>query len=224
MRWLLYGSVTTLAVTGVVAVVLRIAEMHASLTGNNLPPADSFESGFVRWPVLTLLHILPGLVFIVLGPLQFVAAIRSRYTNLHRWCGRIYIASGVLVGISALVMGYVIGFGGSAETAAVTLFSLLFLACLGRAFVHIKRREIAAHREWMIRAFALGLAVATMRPMVGLLLGLAGLSLAEFLAAAFWLAFSMHLLLAELWVTFTRRERTPGISPRMATADASDST
>lgn len=199
--------VAALAITGVVIVLLRVAELTETFLSGVLPPADSYDGGFARRPVLTLLHIIAGLIFVVLGPLQFVTKIRSRYINLHRWCGRIYVASGLLVGVTALILGIVVGFGGAVETTAVTVFSLLFLSFLGRAVFHIRRLEVSAHRDWMIRAFALGLSVATMRPLVGLLTALANLSFAESLGISFWLAFSLHLVLAELWLTYTRAQR-----------------
>jgi uncharacterized membrane protein len=196
--------VAALALTGVVMVLLRASLLAETLAGHTLPPADSYDSGFARHPGLTLLHIVPGLVFVILGPLQFVTRIRARHINLHRWCGRIYVASGVLVGVSALVLGVVVGFAGPTETAAVTFFSALFLAFLGLAVFRIRRLEVAAHREWMIRAFALGLAVTTMRPMVAILTALTGAPFSEGLGISFWLAFSLHLVLAEYWIGFTR--------------------
>lgn len=205
----LYVVITVLAITGVVAVVLRAAELSGAFFGGRRPAADSFDGGFVRWPGLTLLHIIPGIILMVLGPLQFVAKIRSRYINFHRWCGRIYVASGLLVGITALLMGIVIGFGGAVETTAVTVFSVLFLIFLGRAIFHIRRREVTAHREWMIRTFFIGLSVATMRPMMAMFIAFTDLSFAEILGTSFWLAFSLHLVVAELWVRFTRKEQAP---------------
>jgi uncharacterized membrane protein len=201
--------VASLALTGVVMVLLRTFLLAEVLSGNTMPPADSYDGGFARHPGLTLLHMVPGLIFVILGPLQFVTKIRARYINLHRWCGRIYVASGVVVGVSALVLGVVVGFAGATETAAVTFFSALFLIFLGLAVFRIRRREVVAHREWMIRAFALGLAVTTMRPMVGILTALTGLPFSEILGISFWLAFSLHMVVAECWIRLTRMERNP---------------
>ena len=202
----LYVLVSVLALAGVVIVMLRAASLAQTISGAALPPIDSYDAGFAHRPGLTLLHIVPGLIFVILGPLQFVTRIRTRYLNLHRWCGHIYVASGLLVGLTALSMGIVIGYAGPTETAAVTFFSMLFLSFLGLAVFRIRRREIAAHREWMIRAFALGLAVTTMRPMIGIFLAVTGLPFAETLGISFWLAFSLHLVLAELWINFTRAQ------------------
>lgn len=216
--------VAALALTGVVMVLLRALLLAEPLSVNTLPPADSYDSGFARHPGLTLLHMVPGLIFVILGPLQFVTRIRARHINLHRWCGRIYVASGVVVGVSALVLGVVVGFGGPTETSAVTFFSILFLIFLGLAVFRIRRREVAAHREWMIRAFALGLAVTTMRPMVAILTALTGLPFSEILGISFWLAFSLHMVLAECWINFARMERKPASATASAQQGAQPDT
>jgi len=84
------------------------------------------------------------------------------------------------------------------------VFALLFLAFLTRAVIQIRRREIAAHREWMLRTFAIGLAIATVRPIVGLFFALSTLAPREFFGIAFWLGFTLHLVVAEIWIHVTR--------------------
>jgi uncharacterized membrane protein YsdA (DUF1294 family) len=101
--------------------------------------------------------------------------------------------------------------GGATERAATALFGVTFLIALGRAFVCIRRRQVARHREWMIRAFALGLAVATVRPIVGAFFAtqsLTHLTPHEFFGIAFWLGFTAHLVAAEVWISYTRHRVT----------------
>jgi hypothetical protein len=101
--------------------------------------------------------------------------------------------------------------GGATERAATTLFGVLFLIALVRAFVCIRRRQVPLHREWMIRAFSLGLAVATIRPIVGAFFAtrsVTHLTPAEFFGIAFWLGFTIHLIAAEAWINYTR----PGVA------------
>lgn len=50
--------------------------------------------------------------------------------------------------------------GGANQAAATALFGTFFLFALVKGYRHARRREITLHREWMIRAFAIGLAVA----------------------------------------------------------------
>jgi uncharacterized membrane protein SirB2 len=166
--------------------------------------AVAMDSGFSKHVSLTLAHILPSSLFLVLMPLQFVRRIRERHIGRHRWSGRLLIILGTVVGLSALVMSYRTTIGGANETAATTLFAILFLVFLGLGFWNIRRRRIAQHREWMIRAFGVALGIATTRPIVGAFFVAGRLSPHEFFGIAFWLGFSLTLLGAEVWVQYSR--------------------
>src|SRR5258708_3555095 len=159
---------------------------------------------------MTMVHIIPGLLFIVLGPLQFVRRLRSSRPELHRWMGRLVIASGLIIGSTALVMSPQMAIGGANEMAATMLFATVFLFALIKAFLSIRRGKVALHREWMIRAFAIGLAVATARPIMGVFFAtrsITHLTPHDFFGTAFWLGFTMNLIAAEIWINYTR----PGI-------------
>ncbi|HEX5692002.1 MAG TPA: DUF2306 domain-containing protein, partial [Roseiflexaceae bacterium] len=166
---------------------------------------------FAHYPVLTLVHIIPGLLFMVLGPLQFSATLRARHRQWHRWSGRVYLLCSTIIGVSALTMSVGMpAIGGTIQAAATTLFAVLFLVALARAYYAIRHRKIAQHREWMIRAFAIGLAVATIRPIIGLFFAtsrVSGLTPDVFFGVAFWLGFVLHALAAEIWIRRTRPVR-----------------
>ena len=210
INWLeriLWSVVIILAIIGIAAVVRRVLDLSHVIPPLIHPTFGAFDAAFRQYPVLTLSHVIPGLLFMVLGPLQFVPQIRARSINAHRWSGRVFVASGVVIGLSALVMNaFGMAIGGLNEAAATTFFALVFLGALGKAVVHIRRREIKLHRKWMIRAFAIGLAVATIRPMVGLFFAATSLSPHEFFGIAFWLGFTAHLIAAEIWINYTRRQ------------------
>lgn len=206
-----------LAAIGCAVVVRRIVALLPVVDHGYHPAAVSanprfaqfagMDDVFARHPVLTLIHIVPGLFFMVLGPLQFSGSIRARHLWWHRLSGRVFIVCGLGIGISALVMSFAMtAIGGVNQAAATTLFSIFFLFALCRAFWHIRRREIALHREWMIRAFAIGLAVATIRPIIGIFFAtspLTGLTPREFFGTAFWIGFVLHLIAAEAWIHAT---------------------
>ncbi|MDB5155696.1 MAG: hypothetical protein JWR50_403 [Mucilaginibacter sp.] len=90
--------------------------------------------------------------------------------------------------------------GGTVETAATVTFALFFLFALFKALYHIRRKEILVHREWMIRMFAIGLAIATVRPIVGLFFAFSKLSPHQFFGIAFWIGFMLHLFVAEIYI------------------------
>jgi uncharacterized membrane protein len=206
-RWtgrLVWTVVILLAIIGLLAVTRRALDLTGVIPPGTNPRGGAFDAGFAQQPILTFVHIIPGTIFMILGPLQLVRRIRARHLWLHRLSGRIFVAASLVIGLSGLVMGFVLAISGANETAAITLFSLLFLIFLAKGFLHARRREIAQHREWMIRAYAIGLAVATIRPIIGLFFGLTTLLPQEFFGTAFWLGFTLHLILAEIWINATR--------------------
>ena len=207
----------------IVKLVPIIANGYHAAPASTNPTAAQFsalDDVFARYPILTLVHIVPGLLFMVLGPLQFSSKIRARYLRWHRLSGRVFVVCGLVIGVSALVMSFGMpAIGGARQATATTVFAAIFLFALCRAFWHIRRREIKLHREWMIRAFAIGLAVATIRPIVGIFFAtsrFSGLTPYQFFGTAFWIGFTLHTIAAESWIRWTRpRELDFGISEKI---------
>jgi uncharacterized membrane protein len=206
-----------LALIGCAVAIRRMVNLWPILMSGYRPPVIStnprlaefavLDDIFARHPILTIVHIVPGLLFMILGPLQFNSKIRARYLRWHRWSGRVFVVCSAVIGVSALVMSFAMpAIGGFNQAAATTLFGAFFLLALGKAFWHIRRREIHLHREWMIRAFSVGIAVAAIRPIVGILFAtsrFSGLTPHEFFGTAFWIGFVVCLMAAETWIRIT---------------------
>jgi uncharacterized membrane protein len=215
-----------LAFIGCAVAIRRVVELWPTIVHGYQPPAlaadprlaqlGRLDNLFARYPYLTLVHIIPGFLFMILGPLQFSSTIRARHLKWHRRNGLVFLCSGAIVGVSALIMSFAMpAIGGVNQAAATTLFGSFFLFGLGKAFWHVRRREIALHREWMIRAFAVGLAVATIRPIIGFFFAtsrLTGLTPHEFFGTAFWVGFVLQLMAAEAWIHVTApQQRLTGL-------------
>jgi uncharacterized membrane protein len=210
-------AVIFLALIGVAVAVRRMVHLlpvvvhgyHPLAIPSNprLAQLTALDDLFAHHPILTLVHIVPGMLFMILGPLQFSSAIRERHLRWHRLSGRVFVTSGLVIGVSALVMSFGMpAIGGVNQAAATTLFGTFFLFALCKAFWHIRRREVALHREWMIRAFSIGIAVAAIRPIIGVFFAtspLTGLTPREFFGIAFWIGFVLHLIAAEAWIHTT---------------------
>lgn len=197
MNRTLWGIVVFLSLIMVGVATRRILHVWA--------PAVDLDAGFAQHPYLTLAHIAPGLLFVVLGPLQFIAGLRKRRPALHRWTGRVYLAAALTIGITALIMSPQMAIGGAVEIAATMTFGVLFLFALGKGFAAIRARRIAEHRRWMIRAYAIGLGVGTVRPIMGVFFAtrrLTHLTPQDFFGIAFWLGFLLSLGAAEIWIRF----------------------
>ncbi|HTD99120.1 MAG TPA: DUF2306 domain-containing protein [Mucilaginibacter sp.] len=213
VRWL-WGITIFLVLIGIIIVYRRLTFIAAlntpegyvpGVTKSNSPVPDD---GFAAHPLLTLTHIIPGLLFMLLAPLQFLKRLRTRYPRAHCFMGYIVLVSGLIIGTTAIIMGFTMTIGGITETLAATVFGIAFLFSLLKAYLHIIKREITLHREWMIRALAIGLAVSTTRPIVGIFFATSrftGLTVHQFFGVAFWIAFVLHVAVAEIWIRHTRK-------------------
>jgi uncharacterized membrane protein len=98
---------------------------------------------------LLIPHTLCGLVALLAGPMQFSSRLRRRHLKVHRALGRIYVISvfiGALTGI-ALSAGRP-GMPGTSMQAAA------WIVCTTAAFIAARNRQIAQHRTWMVRSYA----------------------------------------------------------------------
>lgn len=117
---------------------------------------------------LLVTHIFTALVALVLGPLQFVPAVRAR-RRVHRAIGRSYLLAGVLpsalAGIPvALLSGRLI------TQIGLVIPAVLWLVTGWLALRAARSRDFARHREWMMRNYALTFLAVSSRILVPLIL------------------------------------------------------
>ncbi len=154
-----------IAIVVSIVILLVFAVIRVSDMASNPPGADGFGIRYIQHPVSALMHIVPGLLFLTLAPLQFVTRIRQRHLRVHRRLGWALAACAATAGVLALVINVQLpAFGGIATQSATVFFGAIFLFSLVKAIRHIRRREVRQHREWMIRVMALATGVAPNRP------------------------------------------------------------
>lgn len=169
-------------------------------------PDDGYAARFVEHPWRAYLHIVPGVGYLLLAPLQLSRSFRTRHYDVHRRLGRVLLTCGLVSGTFAIAFGVPLAWGGRPESAATAVFGAWFLGCLLTAYRAIRRQEVARHRRWMIRAFAVGVAVGTIRIWVAIFQAFGLLDFPDSLAVAFWVAFPMHVAAGEWWL-----RRTPDL-------------
>jgi uncharacterized membrane protein len=160
-------------------------------------------------PGATAWHLLPGALFFLLVTLQFSRRLRARHPAVHRWNGRAMLVLILLTAAAGMYLGLARPYGGTLESAATTLFGGLFVLFAARGYRAIRRRDVARHREWMIRMFALGIAISVIR-VIGMLsvilFGTEAINAGGF-ALSLWLGWSVSLATAEAWIRWTRPVR-----------------
>lgn len=189
--------------TVVVLLTLQVVWVSAAryLTHSQTPPGVITDNLFAN-PFLTV-HVAAGIIAMLLGPIQFVPAIRKRLPALHRAGGRVYAAA-IAVGAPT---GLILSLGTAAGPIAGSGFAVLALLWPTFTFLGIRAaigKKFAEHRKWMLRSYALTAAGLTLRVM----LPLAGLLEIPFLPAyqvIAWISWMTNLALVEYYLRRSRR-------------------
>jgi len=119
---------------------------------------------FFASPLPVVLHIVSASVYAILGAFQFAPGFRRRRPGWHRAAGRLLVACGLLVGLSALWMTL---FYPRADGAGELLYALRLLfgsamvVSIVLGFAAIRRGDVMKHRAWMMRGYAIGLGAGT---------------------------------------------------------------
>ena len=170
------------------------------------PPAFQVYEGLAQilaaQSTALYIHIIPSMVALVLGPLQFHSGLRERYLNRHRWVGRTYLLSIIPGGLGAFYIAQ-FSFAGEGSRLGFSLQAILLLFFGYMAYTNIRRGRITTHREWMIRNYALIFAAVTLRIYIRIFFWM-GLELPDFHAINAWLCWVPNLIVAE-WIIHRSR-------------------
>lgn len=155
--WRVPAALLVLSAIPVVAGSLRLLEIAG---GPQLLPANPRIDAV---PAPVVVHIVAAAVFAILGVFQFSARLRRRRPSWHRRSGRVLVGAGLAVAGSGLWMTlfYTGAPGGQLLWAVRILVGSAMAAFIVLGFTAIRRRDIAAHRAWMIRAYALAVGAGT---------------------------------------------------------------
>lgn len=156
--WPVPVALLALSVIPVTAGTLRLVDVAG---GPAVLPANDRYGTF---PLPLILHILGASVYALVGSGQFHPRFRRQHLDWHRRAGRVLVGAGLLVAISALWMTLFHeaqpGSGAVLYLLRVT-FASAMAACLVLGITAVRHGDIASHRAWMTRAYAIGLAAGT---------------------------------------------------------------
>jgi hypothetical protein len=181
----------------VAVVILRVIELSTPPSPSAPPQLAGLNAYFAAHATLTYIHILCALTFVLLLPLLFWRRTRSSVTLEH-----VIFPLGLIVGITAYAMS-AHAVGGWLERAAVLFFNTLFLFALYRAWSFARRNDRPHKQRWMLRAIAILLGIATVRPIMGVFFAtspLTHLTPQQFFGIAFWIGWSLNTIVMEVWL------------------------
>jgi hypothetical protein len=201
-RWTLPLSRAGLGLLSLLSALVALASARFLL--GIAPPDVILANRF--FPGWFALHVAGATLALALGPLQFVPRVRNGLPRVHRWIGRTYVVACLLGGVAGLVLALGASTGPISQTG-FGLLAVLWLVTTAQGWRMARQgRYQSAHRDWMIRSFALTFAAVTLRIYLPLSQVL-GLPFEESYRVISWLAWVPNLLVAELVLSRTRPRR-----------------
>jgi len=152
--WLVPAGLVLLSLVPVVAGASRVASLAI---GVETTPDNARFTGM---PAPVIVHVVGSTAYCLLGALQFHPGLRRRRPAWHRVSGRVLVPMGIASALSGLWMtqfSALPAHDGGLLPLARWVFGLGMLAALVLGFAAARRRRFAAHRAWMIRAYAIAL-------------------------------------------------------------------
>ena len=150
-------------------------------------------------------HVLVAGLILLIGIFQLHPAWGLRWRKLHRTMGKLYV--GGILFFSApggLIMSLFINRGPLVLASFLVQCGLWFMSTF-MAYYFIRQGDVQAHRQWMLRSYALTLAAITLR--IYVFLGSWSFELGQPVAYAViaWISWVPNLLLCEWYLRIKRK-------------------
>jgi uncharacterized membrane protein len=98
---------------------------------------------------LLIPHTLSGVIALLAGPLQFSSRLRQRHLKFHRVLGRIYFISVIVGALTGIALA-----AGRPGLPGTSMQGAAWIVCTTAAVITARNRQIAQHRQWMVRSYA----------------------------------------------------------------------
>ena len=194
-------------VMAILALAIALYGLRLAIVGERAF-VEVLAASFRARPWGIFFHAFLSAIALGLGPLQFQRRILVRHRALHRKLGKIYLFCAFFGGGVAGLYMSAFSFGGWITHAGFGFLALLTGSTSLIAYLKIKARDIAAHRSWMIRNFALIFAAVTLRLWLPLLIHLFGAFPPAYQTVS-WLCWVPNLIWAEWFVARTWSRGVP---------------
>ena len=183
------------------------------VVGPPMYPSNLAESFLARpWGIYP--HALFGSLALALGALQFNRWLLLRHRPIHRTLGKVYVVSSIVVGLAGLYMS-IYSFGGLITHLGFGALAILLLWTTLRAYLAARKRDIATHRRWMLRSYALVFAAVMLRIELPLLIMAFGDFTPAYQAVA-WVSWVPNALWAEWYIWRSGNVALPAVEVRAA--------
>ncbi|MDO9176748.1 MAG: DUF2306 domain-containing protein [Agitococcus sp.] len=145
----------------IIPILAGMVRVHGVVAGE----LTTENARFFMSPIPIIFHIITASFFCILGAFQFPQYYRHRWPNWHRLSGRALIICGLASALSGLWMTLFYPIPSPLQGNSLYYVRILvgcaMSASIVLALISIMKRDVSAHRAWVIRAYALGQGAGT---------------------------------------------------------------
>ena len=153
-----------------------------------------------HWRVAFFIHVYASMWVLLAGFTQFSSHLQSFYPRVLRALGYVYVTNVLLItGPAALLMS-VYANGGITSKIGFGLLAVGWISFTAMALIKAKNGDFVAHRNFMMRSYALTLSALTLRAWKWGITNTVELPPMDVYRAVAWLGFVPNILIAELLI------------------------
>jgi uncharacterized membrane protein len=156
------------------------------------------------WKTCFYIHVFISLFVLMAGFTQFSPYILKNHRKLHRLIGRLYAGNILFINFPAAMIMAIYANGDMPGKTAFFILDCLWFFFTLKAVIEIRKGNVKAHRNFMIRSYALTLSAISLRTWKIILVNTTDINIPTIYIMDAWLGFVPNLLLAE-W--FIRRKK-----------------
>src|SRR6202171_3735361 len=170
-------------------VALYSLRYYGALTDSWLDVDPNIRAVITQVPIQALTHMLIAPVALLVGPFQFFPGLRAKYSKVHRWSGRVYVAACVIARLGGLATSPAAS-GGPVAGFGFGILAVLWVSTTLGAWRAAVARQFALHRLLMRFSYAMTFGAVTLRLQIpiGFALGFPSYS-----AMSVWLPFTSSI-------------------------------
>jgi uncharacterized membrane protein len=202
--WLALSAVAIAGLAPLPYIVQPLSNLAAN--GSEIAANYATRPGWVRTAFAA--HVVFAGAALLLSPIQLSGWVRARLPRLHRVTGRVVLFSIVVAGTGGFLLAGV-NVAGPVGTAGFGALAVLWVTFALLGLRAILRRDVVAHRRWMLRTFAMTYAAVTLRLWLFALIPLLGDFRSAYLLVPF-LCWVPNLVVVELLLRRTPRTVSRG--------------
>jgi Predicted membrane protein (DUF2306)/Tetratricopeptide repeat len=152
--WFVVTVIGQLAFAFAIASFFGLTALRGDFHGWSKFITHGYVPGDTIGNLAVALHVGSAALIMLAGAVQLVPSVRNRYPAFHRWNGRIYMLTVVILSLAGLYMTWIRGsVGGPLQHLISTSGAVLIWLCGAMALRYALARDFRTHRRWALRFF-----------------------------------------------------------------------